>query len=157
MLQASNSPGLRMPAFIDHLSIPVADLERSAVFYDAVLGTLGVVRRKTNDIGIGYGPPETAAPIFWIIAARPGSAAAGLGLHVSFRAADRAEIHAFHAMALRQGGGDAGAPGVRSHYTAGFYGCFILDFDGFKIEAVVREALPPRDQAEQATIPTSHP
>lgn len=134
-----------MPAFIDHISIPVADFEKSADFYDAVLATLGMVRRKQNDIGLGYGPPETAAPIFWIIAQKPGSAASGVGLHISFRAKDRAEVHAFHETALRHGGTDSGAPGVRPQYTAGFYGCFILDPDGFKIEAVVREALPPRD------------
>lgn len=134
-----------MPAFIDHISIPVADFETSAAFYDAVLATLGMVRRKQNDIGLGYGPPETAAPIFWIIAQKPGSASAGLGLHISFRARDRAEVHAFHETALKLGGVDAGGPGVRAQYTAGFYGCFILDPDGFKIEAVVREALPPRD------------
>lgn len=134
-----------MPAFIDHVSIPVADFDKSAIFYDAVLATLGMVRRKENDIGIGWGPPETAAPIFWIIAQKPGSAAAGLGLHISFRARDRAEVHAFHETALRAGGADSGAPGVRPQYTAGFYGCFILDPDDFKIEAVVREALGPRD------------
>lgn len=134
-----------MPAFIDHVSIPVADFPASAAFYDAVLATLGMVRRKENEIGIGWGPPEIAAPIFWLIAQKPGSASAGLGLHISFRAKDRAEVHAFHETALRHGGTDAGAPGVRPQYTAGFYGCFILDPDGFKIEAVVREALPPRD------------
>ena len=99
-----------MPAFIDHVSIPVSDLERSAAFYDAVLATLGMARRKQNDIGIGWGPPETAAPIFWIIAQKPG-AAAGLGLHISFRAKDRAEVQAFHETALKHGGADAGAPG----------------------------------------------
>jgi catechol 2,3-dioxygenase-like lactoylglutathione lyase family enzyme len=130
-----------MPAFIDHVSIPVTDFEKSAAFYDAVLATLGMVRRKKNDIGIGWGPPETAAPVFWIIAPKPGSAVAGLGLHISFRAKDRAEVHAFHETALKLGATDAGAPGVRPHYTAGFYGGFILDPDGFKIEAVVREAL----------------
>ncbi|HOZ26199.1 MAG TPA: VOC family protein [Hyphomonadaceae bacterium] len=134
-----------MPTFIDHVSIPVADFSTSAAFYDAVLATLGMQRRKENDIGIGWGPPETAAPIFWIIAQKPGSASAGLGLHISFRAKDRAEVHAFHETALRHGAADAGAPGIRPQYTAGFYGCFILDPDGFKIEAVVREALPPRD------------
>ncbi len=134
-----------MPAFIDHVSIPVSDFEKSAAFYDATLATLGMTRRKQNDIGLGFGPPETAAPIFWIIAQRAGSASAGLGLHISFRAKDRAEVDAFHEVALRHGGTDSGAPGVRPHYTAGFYGCFVLDPDGFKIEAVVREALPLRD------------
>ena len=133
-----------MPVFIDHVSIPVADLGRSAGFYDAVLATLGMVRRKHNDIGIGWGPPEAAAPIFWIIAQKPGSAVAGLGLHISFRARDRAEVQAFHQLALKYGATDAGGPGERPQYTAGFYGCFVLDPDGFKIEAVVREPLPLR-------------
>lgn len=133
-----------MPVFIDHVSIPAADFERSAIFYDAVLATLGMVRRKHNDIGIGWGPPEAAAPIFWIIAQKPGSAVAGLGLHISFRARDRAEVKAFHEAALKHGATDAGSPGERPQYTARFYGCFVLDPDGFKIEAVVREALPLR-------------
>jgi catechol 2,3-dioxygenase-like lactoylglutathione lyase family enzyme len=131
-----------MPAFIDHVSIPVADFPRAAAFYDAVLATLGLIRRKQREGAIGYGPDDTAPPIFWIHAREPGHAAAGIGLHISFRARDRAEVQAFHETALRLGAEDAGAPGVRPHYTAGFYGCFVLDLDGFKIEAVVREALP---------------
>jgi hypothetical protein len=91
-----------MPTFIDHVSIPVADFSTSAAFYDAVLATLGMQRRKENDIGIGWGPPETAAPIFWIIAQKPGSASAGLGLHISFRAKDRAEVHSTTALRRRR-------------------------------------------------------
>lgn len=134
-----------MPAFVDHVSIPVADFARSAAFYDAVLATLGLRRRKQRDGAIGWGPDDVLPPIFWIHEREPGHATPGIGLHIGFRARDRAEVHAFHAAALEQGGRDAGAPGPRAQYTAGFYGCFILDPDGFKIEAVAREALPPRD------------
>jgi catechol 2,3-dioxygenase-like lactoylglutathione lyase family enzyme len=134
-----------MPAFIDHISIPVSDFERSAAFYDPVLATLGLIRRKQREGAIGWGPDDVAPPIFWILAREPGHATPGIGLHLSFRARDRAEVQAFHETALRHGGTDAGGPGVRPQYTAGFYGCFILDPDGFKIEAVVREALGPRD------------
>ena len=130
-----------MPAFIDHVSIPVADFKQSAKFYDAVLATLGLRRRKQREGAIGWGPDELLSPIFWIHAQEPGAATAGLGLHISFRARDRAEVHAFHETAMKLGAKDAGAPGVRPQYTAGFYGCFVLDLDGFKIEAVVREAL----------------
>ena len=130
-----------MAAFVDHVSIPVADFDGSAAFYDAVLGTLGLIRRKQRDGAIGWGPDDVAPPIFWIHAREPGHATSGPGLHISFRAKDRAEVHRFHETALKLGGRDAGAPGVRPQYTAGFYGCFILDPDGFKIEAVVREAL----------------
>jgi catechol 2,3-dioxygenase-like lactoylglutathione lyase family enzyme len=130
-----------MGAFIDHVSIPVADFETSAKFYDAVLATLGLRRRKQREGAIGWGPDDVLPPIFWIHAKEPGAATSGLGLHISFRARDRAEVHAFHEPAMKLGGKDAGAPGVRPQYTAGFYGCFIFDLDGFKIEAVVREAL----------------
>jgi catechol 2,3-dioxygenase-like lactoylglutathione lyase family enzyme len=124
---------------IDHVSIPVSDLVRSAVFYDAVLATLGLSRRKERAGAIGYGPLDRAAPVFWILdRVREDSANAGPGLHMSFEAADRASVNAFHAAALRSGGKDAGAPGVRTEYTVPFYGAFVFDLDGFKIEAVCR-------------------
>ena len=129
-------------ARIDHVSLPVRDIEAAAAFYDPVMATLGLRRRKERDGAIGYGPDAVAPPIFWILArAGTGAAEAGVGLHVSFRAADRAQVQAFHETAIAQGGRGAGPPGERPHYTAGFYGCFVHDLDGFKIEAVVREAL----------------
>lgn len=124
---------------IDHISLPVRDFERAARFYDPVLATLGLRRRKERGGAIGYGPDDILPPIFWIL--RTDEARAGLGLHVSFRARNRAEVHAFYDTALAQGGRDAGAPGPRPQYTAGFYGAFVFDLDGYKIEAVVREAL----------------
>ncbi len=130
-----------MPAFIDHVSIPVSDFDKATRFYDAVLATLGLVRRKQREGAIGWGPDHVAPPVFWILAKEPGAATSGIGLHISFRAKDRAEVEAFHETALKLGARDAGAPGVRPQYMAGFYGCFVFDLDGFKIEAVVREAL----------------
>lgn len=128
---------------LDHLSLPVADLDRAAAFYDAVLATLGLVRRKQRLGAIGYGPPARPAPVFWILQrAEAGAAAPGIGLHASFQAPDRASVDLFHATALRRGGRDAGGPGVRPEYTAPFYGAFVLDLDGFKIEAVCRTAAP---------------
>lgn len=128
-------------SFIDHVSLPVRDMDRAAAFYDPVLATLGLRRRKQTDGGIGYGPDDVLPPIFWILRAGEGAARAGTGLHVSFRAKDRTDVQAFYDTALAQGGRDAGAPGPRPHYTAGFYGAFVFDLDGYKIEAVVREAL----------------
>ena len=143
---------IEVGAFIDHVSIPVADFSAAAKFYDAVLGTLGLIRRKERDGAIGWGPDEVLAPIFWVLAREPNAASSGVGLHISFRAKARSEVVAFHATALRLGGRDAGAPGTRPHYTAGFYGCFAFDLDGFKIEAVVREGLP-AGAASAATRP----
>ena len=124
---------------LDHVSIPVANVERAARFYDAVLTTVGLHRRKERRGAIGYGPESRAAPVFWILQRESdGSAGPGPGLHVSFAAPDRASVDAFHATALRSGGRNAGEPGLRPQYTMPFYGAFILDPDGFKIEAVCR-------------------
>jgi catechol 2,3-dioxygenase-like lactoylglutathione lyase family enzyme len=126
---------------LDHVSIPVADLTRTAAFYDGVLATVGFVRRKERAGAIGYGPPGRPAPVFWILA-RAASAAAspGVGLHLSFEAPTHASVIRFHETALRLGGKDAGAPGPRPEYTQPFYGAFVFDLDGFKIEAVCRAA-----------------
>ncbi len=126
---------------IDHISLPVRDFAASAEFYDPVLATLGLVRRKERDGAIGWGPDKVSPPVFWILARRQGHATPGTGLHVSFRAKNREQVHAFYDIALAHGARDAGAPGPRPHYTAGFYGCFVFDRDGYKIEAVFREAL----------------
>lgn len=124
---------------LDHASIPVADLNRAAAFYDAVLATLGLQRRKERPGAIGYGPTARPAPVFWILA-QGGERGAnpGAGLHLSFQAPDRSSVDAFHQAALRCGGMDAGKPGLRPQYTVPFYGAFVLDLDGFKIEAVCR-------------------
>jgi catechol 2,3-dioxygenase-like lactoylglutathione lyase family enzyme len=128
---------------LDHVSIPVSDFASAAEFYDAVLATVGYRRMKERAGAIGYGHMgEGHPPVFWILQSQDGSATPGIGLHISFRAKDREAVHAFHATALANGGTDAGAPGPRPQYTAGFYGAFVFDPDGYKIEAVLREALP---------------
>jgi catechol 2,3-dioxygenase-like lactoylglutathione lyase family enzyme len=125
---------------LDHVSIPVRDPARAAAFYDGVLAAIGLRRVKEAGGAVGYGR-EPGWPVFWLEPDtgpdRGRSARAGLGLHISFRANARSEVHAFHAAALAHGGRDAGAPGPRPQYSAGFYGAFA--FDGFKIEAVARE------------------
>jgi catechol 2,3-dioxygenase-like lactoylglutathione lyase family enzyme len=131
---------------LDHVSIPVRDADRTIPFYDAVMAAIGMSRVKEVGGAIGYGL-EAGWPIFWLEPAwlAPESAKLahpGLGLHLSFRANSRAEVHAFHAAALAHGGRDAGAPGPRPQYSSGFYGAFALDPEGFKIEAVIREDLP---------------
>lgn len=117
---------------IDHTGIGVADLERSASFYDAVLAPLGLRRVVEIDGGIGYGDTH---PIFWIDRFHP----AGQRYHTAFRAPDRAAVDAFHAAGIRHGGSDNGAPGLRTGgYPPSYYAAFVKDPDGNNIEAVHR-------------------
>jgi catechol 2,3-dioxygenase-like lactoylglutathione lyase family enzyme len=57
------------------------------------------------------------------------------GLHFCFEAPDAAAVDAFHATALRAGGHDNGAPGLRPIYGPDYYAAFIIDPDGYRIEA----------------------
>jgi catechol 2,3-dioxygenase-like lactoylglutathione lyase family enzyme len=123
---------------IDHTGIGVADVGRSANFYDAALGALGMRRvaqipENLGTDGIGYGLDH---PVFWIDRFHPHSAKQ----HTAFGAKSRTEVDAFYAAALKAGGIDNGGPGLRKQYAPGYYAAFVLDPDGNNIEAVYRGA-----------------
>lgn len=120
---------------LSHLSFGVADLARAGAFYDAVLKPLGYVRVWNNQDGIGYG----AAGGNDRLALFPQSAPAmppGPGFHLALVAPTREAVDAFHAAALRLGGLDDGAPGPRPGYSPSYYAAFVIDPDGYKLEAV---------------------
>src|SRR5258708_5832732 len=58
------------------------------------------------------------------------------GARLCFGAPDRAGVRAFYTAALAAGGRDDGPPGLRPQYHAAYYGAFVLDPDGHRIEAV---------------------
>jgi catechol 2,3-dioxygenase-like lactoylglutathione lyase family enzyme len=123
---------------IDHTGIGVADVGRSAKFYDAALGALGMRRvaqipENVGTDGIGYGLDH---PVFWIDRFHPHSAKQ----HTAFAAKSQTEVGAFYAAALKAGGIDNGRPGLRKQYAPGYYAAFVLDPDGNNIEAVYRGA-----------------
>lgn len=117
---------------IDHVSIGVRDLDRARRFYDAVLGALGFTPLRENPGTVGYGKRY---PEFWINH-RPQLVASDTGVHVCLRAPDSQAVDAFHVAALRAGAVSDGAPGLRPEYSASYYGAFIRDPDGNRIEAV---------------------
>jgi catechol 2,3-dioxygenase-like lactoylglutathione lyase family enzyme len=123
---------------IDHTGIGVADIARSANFYDAALDVLGMRRvaqipENVGTDGIGYGLDH---PVFWIDRFHPHS----VKQHTAFAAKSRTEVDAFYAAALKAGGIDNGGPGLRKQYAPGYYAAFVLDLDGNNIEAVYRGA-----------------
>jgi len=120
---------------LHHVSIGVTDVARAAQFYDAVLSTLGFRRvMEVMPYGIAYG---IRMPQFWVqVPHDQGAPSGGNGTHIAFNANTKAAVHAFHAAALAAGGRNEGAPGPRPEYTAKYYGAFVRDLDGNKIEAV---------------------
>jgi catechol 2,3-dioxygenase-like lactoylglutathione lyase family enzyme len=122
---------------LDHVSVGICDIERSRGFYDAALRPLGLVRivdfRKGK--GADYGAAPGSTGVEFTIAEEAEPVAPSRGSHVCFRAPDRAAVRAFHAAALAAGGRDDGKPGPRSYHAA-YYGAFVLDPDGHRIEAV---------------------
>lgn len=114
---------------IDHVGFNVSDFGRSAAFYKAALGALGL-----GTLGEGEGWAMIGGPDgrLWIGAFGP----VATPVHLAFRAADRSAVHAFHAAALAAGGRDNGGPGLRPNYGPDYYAAFVLDPDGNNIEAV---------------------
>ena len=129
---------------LDHVSLGVSNLARSRRFYDAVLGSIGLTRILDFD-GRGSDYGQMAAP-FGVEFTITEEALLGPvpGTHVCFRAQDRASVRRFHEAAIESGGSDDGAAGLRARYHADYFGAFVLDPDGHRIEAVCH--LPIRKQ-----------
>jgi catechol 2,3-dioxygenase-like lactoylglutathione lyase family enzyme len=120
---------------IAHISIGVRDIDRSKRFYDAALEPLGYkcLRAAKSLVGYGYGRDSIALWLFQ--AERPVPADERSGLHFCFAAPDTAAVDAFHSAAMASGGHDNGAPGLRPIYGPDYYAAFIIDLDGYRIEA----------------------
>jgi catechol 2,3-dioxygenase-like lactoylglutathione lyase family enzyme len=118
---------------IDHISIGVRNVAATKKFYDAALAPLGYSCLSASANSLGYGSDAVS---LWIGAAEhPVPADDGSGLHICFSAPDRKSVDAFHAKALRAGGRDNGKPGLRKDYGANYYAAFVVDPDGYRIEA----------------------
>ena len=118
---------------IDHISIGVRDIAKTKRFYDAALKPLGYTCLSEGAGSLGYGRDAVA---LWISAAEhPVPADEQSGLHVCFAAPTRKSVDTFHAAALRSGGHDNGKPGVRRDYGPDYYAAFVVDPDGYRIEA----------------------
>ncbi|MDR6831520.1 catechol 2,3-dioxygenase-like lactoylglutathione lyase family enzyme [Bosea sp. BE271] len=119
---------------IHHVSLGTNDVARSRKFYDAVLGVLGLTLLKASQDSADYGVSTVVFSLETPVNGKPASA--GNGVHIAFDAGGRRKVDEFHRVALLHGGSDAGAPGLRPEYDPHYYGAFVLDPDGNKIEAV---------------------
>jgi catechol 2,3-dioxygenase-like lactoylglutathione lyase family enzyme len=127
---------------LDHVSIAVPSIDAARPFYDAVMAALGVAKVYDRADALGYGARCTAIEDFHSCLAVYESAEANLDpkRHWCFKATTRAQVRAFHQAGLRHGGRDDGGPGLRGQYHEHYYGAFLLDPSGNRVEAVCHRA-----------------
>ena len=118
---------------LDHVSIAVKNFEKSKAFYTAILAPLGVTPETEFPGAVGFGKKGSGGPDFWIGEGPQVSK----GGHIAFQAPSREAVRQFHALGLKAGGQDEGAPGPRPIYHEHYYAAFLWDPDGFKVEAVI--------------------
>lgn len=120
---------------IDHVTIKVSNLARSAAFYEQALVPLGY-KRFVGDfdgaVGFGIEHPDERGTL-WMF--DEGNLKTITEVHIAFAAKNEAMVKVFYDASIAAGGRDNGAPGLRPEYGASYYGAFVLDPDGNNIEA----------------------
>ena len=114
----------------DHVGFGVSDYAASKAFFLKALAPLGVSVAMEGPYGVGMG--RDGKPSLWLHTTTDKPA----HLHIAFTADTREQVEAFYHAALEAGGWDNGAPGLRPHYHANYYGAFVIGPDGHNIEAV---------------------
>lgn len=118
---------------IDHVSIGVRSIAATRRFYDNALKPLGYKALSESPGSLGYG--NGAIQLWMYETDRPVVADDKSGLHFCFTAPTRKSVDEFHAAALKDGGRDNGRPGLRADYGADYYAAFVVDPDGYRLEA----------------------
>jgi catechol 2,3-dioxygenase-like lactoylglutathione lyase family enzyme len=127
---------------LHHVSLGAQDIEKAARFYDAVLAPLGYVRvwsdlrpgEEGQALGYGHNGLDDELAIKQVSGVVPVTP----GLHLAFSAKERSAVVAFHQTALAVGGKDNGAPGLRPHYGPNYFAAFVIDPEGYHLEAVCK-------------------
>lgn len=122
-----------------HFTLGSNDLARSQRFYSALMPVLGqtLIQASPEEGYLMYGPADHSFPHLFLCEPFDGLPATwSNGYHIAFVAPDTATVDRFHAAALAEGGYDEGAPGLRPHYAADYYGTYVRDPDGNKLQAV---------------------
>ncbi len=121
------------PSILSHVSVGTNNFDQAIAFYDRVLSPLGCKRLMAHPEAVAYGKQY---PEFWVQTPFDNKTATiGNGTHIGFIAPTQAAVHAFYEAAIAAGGTGEGAPGGREEYGEPYYGCFVRDLDGHKVEA----------------------
>jgi catechol 2,3-dioxygenase-like lactoylglutathione lyase family enzyme len=118
---------------INHLSLGIRSVAKSQKFYDAVMKPLGYKCLSESKESLGYGAD---AVVLWLGQTdHPVAPDMRSGLHLCFDAPTRKAVDAFHKAALAAGGKCNGEPGLRADYGENYYAAFVIDPDGYRLEA----------------------
>lgn len=150
------------PRPLSHISLPINNHAASRAFYTAILAPLGLhlvydseeppppptspPGRRIKTLGYGPTPESEILNLFEYpesIKDEGGRKEEGMaGFHVAFNAPTREAVVEFHRRAMEAGGRDRGKPGVRRAYGRGYFAAFVVDLDGWRVEAVCKGVLP---------------
>src|SRR5262249_21969563 len=99
---STTSPPRTCMQLLDHLSITVRDLRRSARFYDSVMAALGAAKIYERTDAVGYGERNRAGDDghSYISVYQSDTANVDRRRHWCFRAKSAAQVRAFHAAGL---------------------------------------------------------
>jgi catechol 2,3-dioxygenase-like lactoylglutathione lyase family enzyme len=129
-----------MSEVIDHVGIRVSDLAASRRMYAAALAELGFTVLGEGvfegDAYVLFGRGTSDDFALHEVGSEPGRDRVTTGAHIAFRAPDESGVERWHAAAVRSGGTDNGAPGLRPEYSGHYHAAFVLDPDGNNVEAV---------------------
>ena len=116
-----------------HISLGTNQLENASVFYRKVLATLDIYQVTEHEQSVAFGK---GYPTFWLqIPFDQQQATVANGSHIGFMATSKQQVNNFYDTAIAAGAICNGKPGPRSDYGEPYYGCFVIDLDGHKIEA----------------------
>jgi len=123
---------------IDHFGITVSNLERARIFYTKTLAALEYVLVTSNSDSVSFGVRDghglslDPGGDFWLSRGAPMSPR----VHFAFSAASNSAVDDFFSEGVAAGGTKNGAPGLRPQFHPFYYAAFLLDPDGYNIEAV---------------------
>ena len=121
------------PSILSHVSVGTNDFDQAVLFYDAIMTSIGAKRIMQHPGAVAYGKEF---PEFWVQTPfEGGRATVGNGTHFAFLATSKVEVQSFYLAAMAHGATSEGEPGPRPEYGSGYYGCFVRDPDGHKLEA----------------------
>ena len=122
---------------INHIDIKVKNLEKSKIFYEILLETLGYKIKLENENMVSFsdGISSDLGGDIYLSVGKPTK------FHFAFQASSHEVVRRFYSLGLKAGAKDNGAPAYREHYHPNYYACYLIDLEGYPIECVCHKKI----------------